>query len=221
MGCYEDESATSYPIKLRVGIALFHSGAQRVNARIAGDPNPGGRFAFIEQIPPARLCGCKIPLRDAVHGLTIELLGPRAMHIMGAQARLHVTHGYLQVKAGKSRCEAGCGVAMHKYDIGLLPFQHTFYPKQHVTCHVEQRLSWFHDGEVIIRHDIEGPQNLVEHLTMLARHGHHRLKLVSSRLQLVREWAHLNGLRTRAEDEHDLLPHRRDPTACIYCRHGP
>lgn len=50
---------------------------------------------------------------------------------------------------------------------------------------------------------VEDSQHLVEHLAVLARHGHDGLELLLARLQLVDERAHLDCLRAGAEDEHD------------------
>lgn len=43
---------------------------------------------------------------------------------------------------------------------------------------------------------------------MLAGHGHDGLELIRARLQLVDERAHLDCLRTGAEDEHDFFHYR-------------
>ena len=52
---------------------------------------------------------------------------------------------------------------------------------------------------------VEDAQHLVEHLAVLAGHGHDGLELIPARLQLVDERAHLDCLRAGAEDEHDFL----------------
>lgn len=57
----------------------------------------------------------------------------------------------------------------------------------------------------MVGHDVEHPQHLLEHLAVLARHADGRLELARTGLDLVDERAHLDGLRTRAEDKHDFL----------------
>lgn len=54
---------------------------------------------------------------------------------------------------------------------------------------------------------VEDAQHLVEHLAVLARHGHNGLELIRTRLELVDKRAHLDGLRAGAEDEHYFLGH--------------
>lgn len=52
---------------------------------------------------------------------------------------------------------------------------------------------------------VKDAQYLVEHLAVLARHGHDGLELILARLQLVDERAHLDCLRAGAEDKHDFF----------------
>lgn len=61
---------------------------------------------------------------------------------------------------------------------------------------------------------VEDAQHLVEHLAMLARHGHDCLKLIRSRLELVDERAHLDRLRAGAEDEHYFF-HKKSSSKII------
>ena len=127
---------------------------------------------------------------------------------MRAQARLDVAHGDLQVEARERGGEAGRGVTMNKDDVGSLVLEDRLELEQHVARHVEQRLARLHDGEVVVGSNAEDAQHLVEHLAVLARHGHDGLELIRARLQLVDERAHLDCLRTGAEDEHDFFHYR-------------
>lgn len=52
---------------------------------------------------------------------------------------------------------------------------------------------------------VEDAQHLIEHLAVLAGHGHDGLELIRASLKLVDERAHLDGLRAGAEDEHYLI----------------
>ena len=127
---------------------------------------------------------------------------------MRPQAGLYVTHGDLQVEARQCRCEAGRGVAVDQDDVGPLVLEDGLELKQHVARHVEQRLARLHDRQVVVGSHVEDAQHLVEHFAVLAGHGHDGLELIPARLQLVDERAHLDCLRTGAEDEHDFFHYR-------------
>lgn len=201
----EDEAGALRPLELGVGVALAHGGAQGVDAGVPGDPDPGLGLALAEQVLLARLRGCEIVLADDVHGLAVELLRPGAVDVVRAQAGLHMPHGDLQVETRERRGEAGRGVAVDQDNVGPLVLEDGFELDQHVARHVEQRLARLHDRQVVVRSHTEDAQHLVEHLAVLPGHGHDSLELIRARLQLVGERAHLDGLRSCAEDEHYLL----------------
>lgn len=127
---------------------------------------------------------------------------------MRAKARLDMAHGDLQVEARQCRGEAGRGVAVDQDHVGPLVLEDRLELEQHVARHVEQRLARLHDGQVVVRRHVEDAKHLVEHLAVLARHGHDGLELLLARLQLVDERAHLDCLRAGAEDEHDFFHYR-------------
>ena len=116
-----------------------------------------------------------------------------------------MAHGDLQVEARQCRGEAGRGVAVDQGHVGPLVLEDRLELEQHVACNVEQRLARLHDRQVVVGRHVEDAQHLVEHLAVLAGHGHDGLELIPARLQLVDERAHLDCLRAGAEDEHDFL----------------
>ena len=127
---------------------------------------------------------------------------------MRAQAGLDVAHGDLQVEARKCSGEAGRGVPVDQDHVGPLVLEDRLELEQHVARHVEQRLAGLHDRQVVVGRHAEDSQHLVEHLAVLARHGHDGLELLLARLQLVNERAHLDCLRAGAEDKHDFFHYR-------------
>lgn len=149
--------------------------------------------------------GGEVVLAHDVDGLAVELLRPGAVDVVSAQAGLDVAHGDLQVEAGKRRGEASRCVSVDQDDVGPLVLEDGLELEQHVARHVEQSLSWLHDGQVVGGFDVEHAKHLVQHLTVLAGDRHHRVELVGARPQLVHERAHLNGLRASAEDEHNFF----------------
>ena len=203
----EDEVGAFRPLELGVGVALAHSGAQGVDAGVAGDPDPGLGLALAEQVLLARLRGGEVVLAHDVDGLAVELLRPGAVDVVRAQARLDVAHGDRQVEARECRGKTGRGVAVDQNHVGPLVLEDRLELEQDIARHVEQRLARLHDGQVVVGSHIEDAQHLVEHLAMLASHGHDGLELIRTRLELVDERAHLDGLRAGAEDEHYFLEH--------------
>lgn len=200
----EDEARALRPVELGVGVALAHGGAQGVYAGVAGNPDPGLGLALGEEVLLAGLRGGEVILAHDVDGLAVELLGPGAVDVVGAKARLDVPHGDLQVEACECGGEAGRGVAVNQDHVGPLVLEDGLELEQHVARHVEQRLARLHDRQVVVGRNAEDAQNLVEHFAVLAGHGHDGLELIRARLQLVDEWAHLDCLRAGAEDEHDF-----------------
>lgn len=200
----EDEAGALGPLELGVRVPLAHGGAQGIDAGVAGDPDLRLRLALAEQVLLARLRGGEVVLAHDVDRLAVELLRPGAVDVVRAQARLDVSHGDLQIEAGERRSEAGRGVPVDQDHVGPLALKDGLELDQHVARHVEQRLARLHDGQVMVWSHVEDAQHLVEHLAVLARHGHDGLELILARLQLVDERAHLDCLRAGPEDEHHL-----------------
>lgn len=201
----EDEAGALRPLELGVGIALAHGGAQCIDAGVAGDPDLRLRLALVEQVLLTGLRGGEVVLAHDVDRLAVELLGPGAVDVVRAQARLHMAHGNLKVEACKRCREAGRSVAVDQDHVGPLVLEDCLELEKHVTRHVEQRLARLHDRQVVVGIYVEDAQHLVEHLAVLARHGHDGLELILARLQLVDERAHLDCLRAGTEDEHHFL----------------
>lgn len=114
-------------------------------------------------------------------------------------------HWDLQVEACERRGEASRCIAVDKDHVGPLVLEDRLELQQYVARHVKQRLARLHNRQVVVGRHAEDAQHLVEHLAVLASHGHDSLELIPARLQLVDERAHLDGLRAGAEDEHHFL----------------
>lgn len=204
----EDEAGALSPLELGMGVPLAHGGAKGVDSRVAGDPDLRLRLALVQKVLLAGLSGGEVVLAHDVDSLAVELLGPGAVDVVRAQAGLDVPHRDLQVEARECGGEAGRGVAVNQDHVGPLVLENGLEPEQHVARHVEQRLARLHDCQVVVGSHVEDAQHLVEHLAVLARHGHDGLELLLARLQLVDERAHLDCLRAGAEDEHYFFHYR-------------
>lgn len=137
VGRDEDETGALGPLELVVGIAIANGGAQGVDTGVSSDPDLGLGLALPEQVLLARLRRSKVIRAHNVDCLAIELLGPGAVDIVRAQARLHMAHGDLQVEACERRSKAGRGVTMDKDDVGPLVLEDGSELEQHVARHVE------------------------------------------------------------------------------------
>ena len=210
----EDEAGALRPSELGVGVALAHGRAQGVDAGVSGNPDLGLRLTLAQKVLLAGLRGGEVVLAHDVDRLAVELLRPGAVDIVRAQAGLDVAHGNLKVKARERRGEAGRGVSVDQDDIGPLVLEDGPELEQHVARHVEQRLARLHDCKVVVGSHTEDAQHLVEHLSVLAGHGHDGLELILARLQLVDERAHLDGLRAGTEDEHYFF-HKKSSSKII------
>ena len=204
----EDEAGAFRPLELGVGVALAHGGAKGVDAGVSGDPDLGLRLALAQKVLLTGLRGGEVVLAHDVDRLAVELLWPGAVDVVRAQARLYVAHRDLQVEARERGGEAGRCVPVDQDHVGLLVLEDGLELEKHVARNVEQRLSRLHDRQVVVGSHVEDAQHLVEHLAVLAGHGHDGLELIRARLQLVDERAHLDCLRTGAEDEHDFFHYR-------------
>lgn len=151
----EDEAGALRPVELGMGVPLAHGGAQGVDAGVAGDPDLELGLALGEQVLLARLRGGEVVLAHDVDSLAVELLGPGAVDVVRAKARLDVAHGDLQVEAGERRGEAGRGVAVDQDDVGPLVLEDGLELEHHVACNIEQRLARLHDGEVVVGRNVE------------------------------------------------------------------
>lgn len=119
----EDEAGALGPVELGVGVALAHGGAQGVDAGVSGNPDLRLRLALAQKVLLAGLRGGEVVLAHDVDRLAIELLGPGAVDVVRAQARLDVPHGDLQVEAGERRGEAARGVAVDQDYVGSLALE--------------------------------------------------------------------------------------------------
>ena len=66
-----------------------------------------------------------------------------------------------------------------------------------------QVLPLLHDNQVEVRHYLEDPQHLIQHLPVWPRHAYDRFKLLWILLELLNQWAHLDGLQAGSENEQD------------------
>ena len=88
---------------------------------------------------------------------------------------------------------------MDKHDIRFYFCQQFLQGKKYIGRNVEERLTLFHYGEVIVRNDVKSLQHLVEHLSMLACHTV-KCPQVFMLPQFENQRAHFDGFGTGPED---------------------
>ena len=86
----------------------------------------------------------------------------------------------------------------------LAALQHALEAQEDVAGDVEQVLPGLHDVEVVLGHDVEQLEHLVQHFAVLCGHAHHGFNLASSGLQALHQRRHLDGFGAGAENDHDF-----------------
>lgn len=94
---------------------------------------------------------------------------------------------------------------MHKHSVRAFLFQNALEPHQHITSHIKESLTGFHNSKVIIRANSKYTKNLIKHLTVLPRDCNHNLEIARTSFKLINKRAHFDCLWTRSEDKHDFL----------------
>ena len=117
MGRNKDKKGIRCPVKHRMCISRTYGSCQRIDAGVTSYPNPISRLTLGKQIIASGRGRRKIPVRHDIHGLTIELLGPRAIDIICSKPGLNMPNRYLHIKTRKCRCERSGCVSMDKHTI--------------------------------------------------------------------------------------------------------
>ena len=187
-----------------VALELVDDHVEGVDDGVARDEDvPMG--LLIQEVLLAERGGREVVGGDAPGDLPVHLLRPGAVDVVGAEARFDMAHGDLLVERGERSRRAGGRVAMDQDHIWLHLRKHIAHPREHPRRHIIQVLPLLHDIQVEVRLHLEDPQHLVQHLPMLPRHAHDRLKLLRILLELLHQRAHLDGLRPGPENEHDFF----------------
>ena len=137
---------------------------------------------------------------DASGNLTVHLLWPWAVDVVGAEASLYVTDRDLCVESGKGCCGRGGGVAMNEDYIGGALLEDIAHTSEDAGSYIGEVLTLFHDVEVDIGCYLKDSEYLIEHLAMLSGDAHDGFKLFGALLELFNQWTHFDGFGTGSED---------------------
>ena len=177
---------------------------QCIDDRIARDEDGFRRDVLREQVGLRRARRRKVEVGDAARQAAVHLLRERRVLVVRTQAGLDVSDGRLVVVGSQCAGKRRRRVAVDEHDVRLLLRQDLVESHHGSRRDVEERLAGGHDVEIMIRLDMKEIEYLIEHLAMLCRDGHDRHDRIRMLLELEHDWCHLDCLRTRAEDRHDL-----------------
>ena len=184
-----------------VALELIDHHMEGVDDGVAGDEDPALRL-LVEEVLLAEGRGGEVVGGNAAGDLAVHLLGPGAVDVVGAEAGLHVAHGNLLVERSEGSGGGGGGVAVDQHHIGLARLEHVAHTGEHAGSDIVQVLSLLHNIEVEVGLHLEDAQHLVQHLAVLSRHAHNRLKLLRILLELLDQRTHLNRLWSRSKHKH-------------------
>ena len=108
------------------------------------------------------------------------------------------------IVCSKSTGERGRRVAVDKHKIGAFLLEYLIDAKHGARSDVEKRLTRRHDIEVIVGHDAEEMQHLIEHLAVLCRDKRPRFDFVRMTHELPDDGRHLDRLGTCTKNRHDF-----------------
>ena len=190
-------------IERLVRLDLVDHHVQRVDDRIASNDDLLVGNAFGREVGAAQRRGREVVGRYAPRYLTVHLLGPRTVNVMGAQSRLDMSHWYLLVECRQRRGRRGGRIAVHEHDVGAGAAQYIAHAQQHARGHVVEVLPLLHDIQIVIGLYVEYAQHLIQHLTMLTGNAYDAAEAIRMFGQLLDQRSHFDSLRTRSEDRHD------------------
>ena len=165
-----------------------------------------GRHVLGQKIGARLLGGGKMQAGDCPGQLAVGFFGPGREQVAGAQPRLDMADRDLLVISGQRCCQRGRCIAVHQHDIGLEILQGRLDPGQDLAGDARKRLPRLHDVEVVVRHDFEQAQHLIEHFAVLRGHADARVEPFGCR-QLLDERGHLDGFGASTENGQNAACH--------------
>ena len=191
-------------VERRVGKAeiVAHGGAHRVDDGVAGDKDLAAH-GLPAQILGVGGGGGEVQRGDVPDEGAVHLLREGGVFVIGAQAGLDVTDGDLVVKRRKRAGEGRRGVAVDEHQVRLCLLQHRLHAQKRTRRDGREGLLLLHDVEVVVGVQAEDLHHGVEHLAVLTGQAAQALEALA-RGKRLHQRRHLDRLRARAEDGHDL-----------------
>lgn len=155
--------------------------------------------------------------------LAVHFLRIRRQLVPCPKSRLHMSYLYLLQERSIAGQEGRQCIAVHEHQIRLSFTKHRLKTLQHTDGDFVKRLPVLHNVQIIIRHNLEYIQHLIQQLTVLRGYADHRVNMLRMFIQFQDKRCHLNGFRTYTEDRHHLYLFSHFPTPFFYidsCMHS-
>ena len=189
----------------RLVVDDVHCHQQGVDDCVSGNEYLSVGHALAQQVLPRLIGRSKVERSDAVGHLTVHLLGPGRQHVVRAQPCFHVSYGYLHVEGSQRSGHRGRGVAVNQYHVGTEVLQHVAQAQQHTRSDVVQVLIGRHDVQVVLGHDVEHFEHLIQHLAVLGSDANTGFKSLTVALQGFHQRCHLDGFGAGTENKQYLF----------------
>ena len=144
------------------------------------------------------------------HKRAVHFLRKGRVSVIGAQAGLDVADGHLVIKRSQRTGESRGRVAVDEHQIGPGGLEHLVHTEQRARGNGRERLLLLHDVQVVITLEVENVHHGIEHFAVLPGQAADALEILAGS-QLQNERRHLDCLRPRAKDGHDLNLFHSDP----------
>jgi len=177
---------------------------QCINDGVACDQDRVCGYAFSQQVIFGRFRGRKMQVGQHTRQFAIGLFGPGRLQVTGTQPGFDVANGHFLVEGGQGGGEGGGGVAMHQDHVRLFFAEHVAQAEQYTGGNVVEVLAWCHDVQVVVRHDIEQVQYLIQHFAVLGGDANAGVDTFCC-VQGLDHRSHLDGFGAGAEDAHDFF----------------
>ena len=123
---------------------------------------------------------------------------------MSPQPRLHMPYRNLVIKCRQRGSKCRSRISMYKHHIRFFSIQYIVKAMKDRPCHRIQRLSFFHNIQIIIRSNMKCIQNRIQHFSVLGRNTYDTVYLTFMPFHLLYDRSHLYSFRTGSENTHHL-----------------
>ena len=127
-----------------VALEFIDHHMEGINDGVSGDENLA-LCLLVEEVLLAQGRRSEVVGGDASSDLTVHLLRPRTVDVVGVEAGFHMAHGNLLIKS--SQCSGGAGgrVTMDQNHIRLALLKHIAHPGEHASGDIVEVLPLLHD----------------------------------------------------------------------------
>jgi len=177
---------------------LLQRQQQRVDDRVARHEDGLRRHPLPEEVVPADLRRREVQPGQVCRQYPVHLFRPGRQLVAGPEPGLDMAHGDPMIEGGQRRRKDRCRVALHQDQVGLFLREVPVQSENRGHGEACQGLVRAHEVQVRIGLDVEGLQDLVEHLPVLGGDADPRLEPAGP-LQFADDRGQLDRFRPCAE----------------------